>query len=284
MANPDFPAIPVLLVDGDIVAYRCAAAAEKTKYLVSGRYRSDDYEAPMCDEYDTAKEAKAAAVDAEANYDDIKIWSRKELEPVEHALQITKTMMQSIADKWPESIVQVYLSGDRNFRDDVWRTRKYKGNRDQPKPAHLRAVQDYLRDRWHARTSVNQEADDDIGIDAGKEGSVVVSTDKDLDQIPGWHYNFVSGDVYYVKEEDAEQFFWEQVIAGDSTDNIPGLPDYGLKTARKYLDLRMRTVGGHGPEESYHDYVYALFQKEGFGYEYFHEMVTLIKILREPRQ
>lgn len=267
---PVFPSVPVLLVDGDIVAYRSAAAAEKTKYCVT--WAGDQVEF-----FDTAKEASAQV---QACFGDALVWSRKELQPVENALQITKSVMEKISTKWPNSIVQVYLSGERNFRDNLWTVKKYKGNRDTPKPTHLGAVREYLSTTWFATTSNNQEADDDIGISAGAD-TVVVSTDKDLDQIPGWHYNWVKDEVYYVTEGDALQFKWEQVISGDSTDNIPGLPGYGPVKARAYLDEYCNHQGS-SPKD-YHDAVVRLFQDKGFDYAYFHEMVTLITILRSKR-
>jgi len=265
-ALPPFPFKPVLLVDGDIVAYRCAAACEKMYYAcdMSGTISyHDNYR-------DAKKRYDNVLTDPEIEW----IWSRKELQPVENALNNTNTTMSAIAKRFDSAAVQTYISGERNFRDTVWQTKKYKGNRDQPKPKHLEAVRQYLVSRWDAVVSQNQEADDDIGI-ASDTGTVVVSTDKDLDQIPGWHYNWVSGEVYYVKPEDAETFFWEQVISGDPTDNIPGLPGYGPVKARQYVEAVNNGL--------YADAVYELYRKEGFDYGYFHEQRTLLYILRSPR-
>lgn len=261
MTNPVFPSIPVLLVDGDIVAYRCAAVAEKTKYLSEnpdGTYKV----------FDTAKEAKAY-VDPQGY-----TWSRKELQPAEFAIDACQSTMHMIATKFPESLVQVYLSGERNFRDNLWVTKKYKGNREQPKPTHLPKVREYLLGRWFAVVSQNQEADDDIGI-ANRNDTVIVSVDKDLDQLPGWHWNWVKEELYYVTSKDADQFLYEQVISGDSTDNIPGLPGWGPVKARQYLDAR--------GEQSLYEATVALFLREGYDYSYFNEMKSLVGILREPR-
>lgn len=260
---------PVLLVDGDIVAYRCAAVAEKTKYLV---WRAD-LEAAIF--RDTAKEAKELCGTDGMDT----VWSRKELQPLEFACNAAHTTLDAIIKRFPNGSIKVYLSGERNFRDNVWVTKKYKGNRDTPKPTHLKGVREYLIGKWDAVVSKDQEADDDIGIDSRLGETIVVSTDKDLDQIPGWHYNWVKEEVYYVTPEDSEQFFWEQVISGDVTDNIPGLPGWGPAKARTYLD----SVANSEQGVSTHDWVYDLFKKEGFGYEYFDEMHKLIRILREPR-
>lgn len=270
-----FPETPVLLVDGDLIAYRCAAVAEKTKYCVTVGY-AHGLE-PYFGLFDSAKGAKEYAnYHDEGGCDDIHIWSRKDLQPVEHALEAASSCLGAIASKWENSIVQVYISGDRNFRDGIWQTKKYKGNREQTKPTHLQAVREYLVSRWFALVSKNQEADDDIGIAASNESSaVIVSTDKDLDQIAGWHYDWVKEQVYYVNQADADQFLYEQTISGDSVDNIPGLPGFGPAKARKYLDAR--------GDKSLHEATIELFRKEGFDYAYFHEMKSLCEILRKPR-
>lgn len=273
MSLPAFPAIPVLLVDGDLIAYRCAAVAEKTKYLVQDLRPVGDY-IKINIEFDNYKEAKEYLDSVEAGETELVLWSRKELQPAEFAVQAARTTMDAIATKWKDSIVQVYLSGERNFRDNIWQTKKYKGNRDQPKPTHLKAVREYLLGGWFAVVSQNQEADDDIGIASG-DGTVIVSTDKDLDQISGWHYNWVNEEVYYVTNQDADQFLYEQIISGDTVDNIPGLPGFGPAKARKYLDAR--------GEESLHEATIKLFREEGYDYAYFHEMKSLCEILRKPR-
>jgi len=264
MLNRELSNNPHLLVDGDIVAYRCAAVAEKTRYLV--------YADGSCTYHDNAKDAQSEIKTLGVGT----VWSRKDLQPLEHALNAAHITLDSIIKRFPNGSTKVYLSGERNFRDNVWVTKKYKGNRDTPKPTHLKGVREYLVSRWDAVVSQNQEADDDIGIDSRLGETIVVSTDKDLDQIPGWHYNWVKEEVYYVDVYDAEMFMWEQVISGDATDNIPGLPGWGPVKARGYMEQR-------SPERTLHDHVYDLFKQEGFGYEYFDEMCKLVRILQEKR-
>ena len=65
---------------------------------------------------------------------------------------------------------------------------------------------------------------------------VVATIDKDLDQIPGDHYDYRQHVFYDVNIFDAEMFFWKQCITGDSTDNIPGCYRVGDGKAAKILD------------------------------------------------
>jgi DNA polymerase-1 len=63
---------------------------------------------------------------------------------------------------------------------------------------------------------------------------VVVSGDKDLDQVPGFHV-WLNEDVRWVEFATAHKFMLQQWVTGDSADNIPGLPGVGPVKAAKLL-------------------------------------------------
>ena len=74
---------------------------------------------------------------------------------------------------------------------------KYKGNRDKmEKPAHYQAVRDYFINDWDAEVVEGIEADDEVSISAWEvfrnspDEYCIATIDKDLDQIPGWHYDY----------------------------------------------------------------------------------------------
>jgi DNA polymerase-1 len=113
--------------------------------------------------------------------------------------------------------------------------RPYKGNRVQPKPDHYETLRSHLEKEYCATVVYGQEADDALGIEAVKNESVIVTIDKDLDMIPGLHYNFVKDYLYHVSDEAAEWHFWYQVLVGDVTDNVPGCPKIGDAKALKLL-------------------------------------------------
>ena len=192
-----------VLVDGDILAYRCGFAAQKG--------RGDDVEA----------------------------------EPVENALHNVNTVVESIISAVESDDVCVYLSGGENYRFDIATERPYKGNRDgAPKPVHYAAILKHIKKQFPHQVSDGQEADDDLGIaqtvltkkyiEPGN--SVIVTIDKDLDMIPGNHYNFVKDMLYHVEENEAWLFFYKQLVTGDTTDNIPGIPGKGPRAAEKLLE------------------------------------------------
>jgi 5'-3' exonuclease len=220
-----------LLIDGDILLYQCGFAAEKTYYLVN------DLEAYR--EFDTFKEAKEWYATTDKNG---KIWSRKEVQPLENCLQMVKTTLESGIFKIPDTeSYTIFLSGKRNFREDLYAD--YKANRlSMPKPKHYRDVKNYLIRQYGAVVSAEGlEADDEISIKANemakeKKPYIVVSTDKDLKQVPGEHYNQDKKEFFVVGQRDAISFFYQQLLSGDDTDNIDGIAGIGRVTAAKLID------------------------------------------------
>ena len=131
-----------------------------------------------------------------------------------------------------------YLTGKDNYRHDIAKTKPYKGNRkDAPRPVHLHSLREYLITAWDFRVANGQEADDAIGIHATltRDNSIIVSIDKDLDMIPGHHYNPVKKDHYYVNDKVALKNFYRQILTGDKVDNVQGLRGIGPKKADKIL-------------------------------------------------
>ena len=95
------------------------------------------------------------------------------------------------------------------------------------------------------------EADDILGIRQMDERveTIICSKDKDLDCIPGLHYNWSptrwENGVYDVTEEEANRFFYTQCLTGDPTDNIPGLKKLtGQIATKKRKDALMGCTTG----------------------------------------
>jgi len=142
-------------------------------------------------------------------------------------------MFQLDASEWI-----TYLTGKTNFRNDVAVTAPYKGNRKGEKPTHHALLREYLMYSWNGVVSDDCEADDEIAIAATEYGddSIIVSLDKDFDQVQGWHYNFVKRDKYYIQYDEGMLNFYCQFLTGDRIDNIIGVQGIGPVKARKLLE------------------------------------------------
>ena len=95
--------------------------------------------------------------------------------------------------------------------------------------------------------SVGREADDFIRIWAeearmSEQDYIICSVDKDLRCISGRHWLMHKKELITVSDEDAIRFFYEQLLKGDPTDNIPGVPRIGeVKASKMLADLDTET-------------------------------------------
>lgn len=228
----------MLLIDGDVVKYRAAWGAERSQHAVT--YYNAEFDEQIVLLCDDKREAKELIASALMEPFDAKIETTIIYEPVEHATRNVESIIEGIMKATSHSPDEtlICLSGGTNFRDDVATIRPYKGNRDDKrKPTHGDACVQYMLDNYKCRVSENEEADDLMGYlqmeiyRDNSMGSVIATIDKDLDMIPGMHYNFVKEESYLVSEEEADKNFWRQMIIGDTTDNITGVPKKGPKAA-----------------------------------------------------
>ncbi len=134
------------------------------------------------------------------------------------------------------------FSSSTNFRKDVYPS--YKGNRKaKDRPIGLAYARKFCEDVYQTKELPGLEADDLMGVIQtgdvkGLRGpSVICSIDKDMLTIPGLHYqwNHAEEGVFEIEGAEAWYAFYTQVLTGDSTDNYPGCPGVGPKTAEKIL-------------------------------------------------
>ena len=214
------------LIDGDILVYRCGFAAEHNRYFFNG------------DRYESYADLREALSDMEIAYADVvdEVTVEREIEEVSHALANVKSVMNTILEEINTADYIVFLSQGECFRNDIATIMEYKGNRrDAAKPVHYDAIREYLTRGWAAQTFNSIEADDALAMAQGDD-SVIVSIDKDLLQVPGYHYNWVKDERLVVTPEVGRKKFWAQVLTGDSTDNIPGIYGVGPKTAKRMIE------------------------------------------------
>lgn len=137
--------------------------------------------------------------------------------------------------------VRVALSSDTCFRNDI--LPEYKGNRDNPRPDGLAECKAYLVDKWDAECVTGLEADDLLGIwmtepDSLGVNAICMSIDKDMYQIPGVHRHLhnLSEAPAFITEESGFRIHMRQTLMGDSTDNYKGCPGIGKVKADKIIE------------------------------------------------
>ncbi len=143
--------------------------------------------------------------------------------------------------------VKVFISGQRNFRYDLYPL--YKANRKSTEPPHRQSCKEFLVVEWNGRVSDGYEADDAIAIEhtrLTKKGlaPVICSIDKDFQQLAGEFYNFVSEDSFFVTELQAKRTFYKQLVLGDKSDNIPGFDGKARQKPTKVIQYHHELIDG----------------------------------------
>jgi 5'-3' exonuclease len=137
----------------------------------------------------------------------------------------------------------IYLTGKGNFRENLATIKPYKGNR-SGKPKLYKLMREWLQFKFQAEVIHGMEADDKLAIEQ-KGDTVICSRDKDLRMVEGWHYGYQCGKqpefklkwidkLGYLERNDKGKvkggglmFFYLQMLTGDTTDNIQGVPKVG---------------------------------------------------------
>lgn len=147
-----------------------------------------------------------------------------------------------------------------NYREEVAVTKPYKGNRYNEKPAHYENITAWLihENNFHLANGV--EADDIMAtlLTEDPDKYICCSRDKDLRQVPGWHFGWECGkqgewgpelvdrkgklvahrrDTGVIDKVTGtgELFLLYQILVGDVVDNIPGCKGVGKVKAFNIL-------------------------------------------------
>lgn len=162
------------------------------------------------------------------------------------ALKSYRDKLQDIKDCMfdPDVKTKIAVFGTTNFRKEFCPVYKTGESRKKAKEnnQYYFKLREHLLARGEVIEAVGMEADDLVRIwsfeekEKGNDKYVIVSIDKDLHCIAGVHYLIHQDRFLYVDEDTADINYWEQVLQGDSTDDIPGLWQVGPVKAKKILE------------------------------------------------
>jgi hypothetical protein len=192
---------------------------------------------------------------------DLKPLKRRFKEIIQYYVSTAELEIALNGDKVGKTMV--VMSDSKNFRYDIYP--EYKANR----PSSDKVMSDMRA--WARKKYIcepNTEADDVVAYYVRK-GAIGVTTDKDLLYgVEGLWFNSHYKHQNWVRttKEEAEYFFKQQVLAGDSVDNIPSIKGMGLITA----DKAMRKNG-----TSWED-ILNIFKSKGYDKDY---MVTMARLV-----
>lgn len=188
-------------------------------------------------------------------------WQSEGFPPFDYVAELFDNRIANICAITEATLPPIlYLTGKGNFRNEIAVSQKYK-ERPSLKPWHFNNLTAYIKGKYDWIQSEGMEADDLMAIEQTRrndilEGnpfysgptkvSVICTRDKDLRQVPGWHYGWELGlqpqfgpllvDVFGKLELSpdrkklsgyGELFFWGQCLTGDKVDTVPGLGGCG---------------------------------------------------------
>lgn len=187
----------LLLIDGDIVAYKATVSAETPINWGDGLWTLHCYEQDV-------------------------------------ALRLDE-QIDKLVNEAPVQDCVVALSDKENYRKEL--APYYKANRKTTrKPMLLQWAREYIQSKYNTVIYRRLEADDVLGIlGTANTDTIIWSEDKDLHTVPAKHW--IDGDVVEISEEEADYNFFTQTLVGDATDNYKGCPSVGYKTAEKILEF-----------------------------------------------
>ena len=195
---------PTLLIDGDIIAYKAAAATERS---IS---------------WDEDNHIRVASL--------------------EEAKVIVDDALASLLKGFKTTNYIVAMTDAVNWRHSIYPL--YKANRKgKPRPIILGKIKDYITEKHPTFQRPTLEADDVLGILATSTKiikhpgeKIIVSADKDMKGIPGLFYDLGPKEVYEISEQEADRFHMFQTLIGDTADGYPGCPSVGPVKANHILD------------------------------------------------
>lgn len=176
------------VIDGDILAYRCAAANEKRSVKAIHKETLEERV------FDTATLFKEWAGSEKDNFDLI---PQQEAEELQFAFAMLKQMLQNITEAAKCDNFHVVVSGGNNFRKALPLPTRYKDNRsDATRPLQLEDCKNYLLHFQNAEIAEGEADDLLVGYSAQghRDGEYVVqcSLDKDAKHGPGWLYDWTT--------------------------------------------------------------------------------------------
>ena len=211
----------VLLIDGDTLAFRAAAACQHTVRSPSGMI-----------------EPFARSWEGEAVLDNMIDRLKRRL----GADEMLFFLSCPTADNWRLQVEPTYKS---NRKDSV-------------RPLLLEHLKNYLVRHYAAEHLAFLEADDAIGVYATSpqwtpdQRVIVVGRDKDFKTIPGEHYQLLDDDdrgapvVRTVTPMDAAKAHYVQSLSGDAVDGYPGCPGIGKTRAERIVEEPVKLVAKEG--------------------------------------
>jgi 5'-3' exonuclease len=206
----------IAIIDGDILCYSACKDRWKTKYDTPPPIQLDSNGKKIPLEFTKVDDTLYMKT----------VWKN-----------FKKELQELLDELFCDEFMMAVKGGEDNYRNAIYP--EYKANRN-PQNEFVPAIRKLAVREGLAIEASGREADDLVRIWAEEcrkinKDFIICSIDKDLLCIPGKHYLMHKKTFKEVSEDEGIRHFYEQLLKGDSTDNIPGIPGIGNVKAAKLL-------------------------------------------------
>jgi hypothetical protein len=248
----------IAIIDADELCYKVGFGCQHTYYNVF------DPNNVHVTRFTNAADCKSW-IDGEEGYN---IEKEVSVLPESVAIRNTRSTIRDLLLKVGTNQAIFCLSSPNNLRNNYATIQGYKGNRSpDAKPINYPVIKDYIINNFSYNVEDGYEADDLLAIYYNDidpfhdKKAIIVTQDKDLLQVPAYflsmgtekHREYAEKDeVFYIDWITGATNFYGQLIAGDSTDNIPGIYQItGSKNSKKYLE-ELNSMAKYAKENFWH--------------------------------
>ena len=152
-------------------------------------------------------------------------------------------IVNDLEEKYTIDKVITFNGSKGNFRKLL--SKKYKANRKkQELPPLLHPMHNYVKQQYDSIFGYGVETDDmvarywfNLTQQFGRDDVCIVSIDKDYRQFPAliYNYHYKHKEILDISEEQAMYNFYEQMVTGDTADNVNYFKGKGKRFGEKYF-------------------------------------------------
>lgn len=138
--------------------------------------------------------------------------------------KISTRILTALGEDYQQLLVFLTVpDGKGRYRDKFNKETTYKATRATvPPPVFMDEMREFVNINYltHLCPSSEYEADDAISWhgwyshDITGNLDIIAGVDKDLNQIPGYHWDYSKDTGYYLTSKDANRFFFKQLLMG----------------------------------------------------------------------
>lgn len=179
----------IAVVDGDIIAFRAAAANEVRSVKAVHKVTKEEI---SCAHRTALKEQIKGAFLLE-EFDIVDVQTP---ECISHAIHSLKSTIERLKGSCGTGEIEIYLGGKNNFRDSLPLPTKYKFGREKDiRPVQLKGLREYLVEHQGAIIVDNYESDDKLAMrcyEGLRQGikTIACTLDGDQNGVEGYMYNW----------------------------------------------------------------------------------------------